>query len=164
MKRAISSTQDSALHTELPSASRGIRFPPSLGFMALVAVHEYLSYIAATRWMNDESFVAIQVGWYCLWELALLCFFLVNQLRIRSTLSRGRLLLFWSVQLLWFLLGLWCYGVLFADQPFAIAGVGAWLIVAFILALLCENQDNGETKKEKDDSYFFKTFDRKSHP
>jgi hypothetical protein len=40
---------------------------------------------------------------------------------------------------MWFTLGLWCFGVLFAAQPFAVEGVGAWLVGAYVLAALTED-------------------------
>ena len=137
------------------------RLTSSLGFAALITIHELLGCAAAGLWYHDRSFVPMQVSWYCLWECALLAYFLSNHLRIRGTLSGPRLGIFWLLQVAWFALGLWCYGVVFAAQPFAIEGVGAWLVGAYLLAILSGDLGRAKSKRKNDDSYFSEIF---KHP
>jgi hypothetical protein len=115
------------------------RLLPSLGFVALVAVHETLGCAAALLCYRDRSFVALQVSWYCAWEAILLAYFVHNHVMHRGLMGAARLTAFWLAQTMWFTLGLWCFGVLFAAQPFAVEGVGAWLVGAYVLAALTED-------------------------
>jgi hypothetical protein len=130
------------------------RLLPSLGFVALVATHEILGCAAAILWYHDRSFLPLQIAWYCVWETALLVHFVSNHVKIRGHLGPARLTLFWLIQAAWFTLGLWCFGVLFVAQPFAVEGVGAWLVGAYVLAAVAEDAGRPRTPPKGGDSYF----------
>ncbi|HTB22337.1 MAG TPA: hypothetical protein VK914_06500 [bacterium] len=134
------------------------RLIPSLGFVALVSIHEVLGCVAAILWYHDRSFVPMQVAWYCAWEFAVLAYFFANHLRIRGSLSRARLAAFWALQAAWFALGLWCYAAVFAAQAFAVEGVGGWLALAYLWAALAEDLGRPRPGRKNDDSYFSEIF------
>jgi len=145
----------------IPRQARSLRSGlPFAGFIALVAVHEGLGCVTSLLWYHAESFVAIQTAWYCVWEAVLLAYFMANHFRIGSTLGIARLWAFWAVQAVWFALGLWFFAVLFVDQPFAVEGVGGWLVGAYLLAALSEGLGRAKSGRIGDDRYFAEVFKR----
>lgn len=139
-----------------PERGRWRRLLPPLGFIGLFLAHELLGWAGAFYWYHDESFAAVQTAWYCAWEILLMAYFAVNHVRLRGRglMGPGRLFAFWALQAAWFAFGVWCFGVLFTGQPFAVEGVGAWLLVAYLLAALAEGAGRGAEGRGGNDKYF----------
>jgi hypothetical protein len=111
--------------------------------VALALLNEGLVWWSEKVWYEGRQIPGLQAGYLALWDGALLAWFAWGQWSRRHFRRRAWLAAFWSGQLLWLALGLWCISVPLAEQPIAIGAAPAWLLGALAWALWVEHRDHG---------------------